>query len=126
MLELIFQGFLEWTYGLILECWEYFSSVLFDLMSLDFAYGIICADRQTLAIHTVELLPVEAYTAHYGAAVAPSLGRILDAANAGEKLCRVGDVCLLTGKPRQLRIIPQRVSGKLRAFVGTGHGDLRG
>lgn len=38
MLELIFQGFLEWTYGLILECWEYFSSVLFDLMSLDFAY----------------------------------------------------------------------------------------
>lgn len=38
MLELIFQGFLEWTYGLILECWEYFSSVLFDLMSLDFVY----------------------------------------------------------------------------------------
>lgn len=38
MLELIFQGFLEWTYGLILECWEYFSSVLFDLMSLDSAY----------------------------------------------------------------------------------------
>ena len=38
MLELLFRGFLEWTYGLILECWEYFSSVLFDLMSLDFAY----------------------------------------------------------------------------------------
>ena len=41
MLELLFQGFLEWTYGLILECWEYFSSVLFDLMSLDFAYQLI-------------------------------------------------------------------------------------
>ena len=38
MLELIFQGFLEWTYGLVLEAWEYFSSVLLDLMSLDFAY----------------------------------------------------------------------------------------
>ena len=39
MLELLFRGFFEWIYGLILECWEYFSSVLFDLMSLDFAYG---------------------------------------------------------------------------------------
>ena len=38
MLELLFRGFFEWIYGLILECWEYFSSVLFDLMSLDFAY----------------------------------------------------------------------------------------
>lgn len=38
MLELLFQGFIEWLYGLILECWEYFASVLFDLMSLDFAY----------------------------------------------------------------------------------------
>ena len=38
MLELLFQGFIEWIYGLILECWEYFASVLFDLMSLDFAY----------------------------------------------------------------------------------------
>ena len=38
MLELLFQGFVEWLYGLILECWEYFASVLFDLMSLDFAY----------------------------------------------------------------------------------------
>ncbi len=38
MLELIFQGFLEWTYGLVLEAWEFFSSVLLDLMSLDFAY----------------------------------------------------------------------------------------
>ena len=38
MLELLFQGFLEWTYGLTLEAWEYFSSVLLDLMSLDFSY----------------------------------------------------------------------------------------
>lgn len=38
MLELIFRGFIEWTYGLILDCWEYFASVMFDLMSLDFAY----------------------------------------------------------------------------------------
>ena len=38
MLELLFQGFIEWIYDLILECWEYFASVLFDLMSLDFAY----------------------------------------------------------------------------------------
>ena len=38
MLELLFQGFIEWIYGLILECWEYFASVLFDLISLDFAY----------------------------------------------------------------------------------------
>ncbi len=38
MLELLFQGFIEWIYGLILECWEYFASALFDLMSLDFAY----------------------------------------------------------------------------------------
>lgn len=41
MLELLFRGFFEWIYGLILECWEYFSSVLFDLMSLDFAYDPI-------------------------------------------------------------------------------------
>ena len=47
-------------------------------------HGVVCTDGQTLAIHTVELLPVEAYTAHYGAAVAPPLGCILDAANAGE------------------------------------------
>ena len=38
MLELLFQGFVEWLYGLTLECWEYFASVLFELMSLDFAY----------------------------------------------------------------------------------------
>lgn len=38
MLELIFQGFIEWTYGLILECWEYFSTMLLNIMSMDFAY----------------------------------------------------------------------------------------
>lgn len=53
MLELIFRGFIEWTYGLILDCWEYFASVLFDLMSLDFAYlethmPIITTIRQTM------------------------------------------------------------------------------
>lgn len=53
MLELIFRGFIEWTYGLILDCWEYFASVLFDLMSLDFAYlethmPIIATIRQTM------------------------------------------------------------------------------
>lgn len=38
MLELIFQGFMEWAYGLTLECWQYFSSSLMDIMSMDFAY----------------------------------------------------------------------------------------
>lgn len=38
LLELIFQGFFEWVYGLILECWEYFFSSLLDIMSLDFVY----------------------------------------------------------------------------------------
>lgn len=38
MLELIFQGFLEWVYTLALESWQYFSSALLDIMSLDFAY----------------------------------------------------------------------------------------
>lgn len=38
VLELIFQGFAEWLYGLTLECWQYFSSALLDIMSLDFAY----------------------------------------------------------------------------------------
>lgn len=32
MLELIFQGFMEWAYGLALECWEYFSSSLLDII----------------------------------------------------------------------------------------------
>lgn len=38
MLELIFQGFTEWIYGLILECFQYFSFSMLDIMSLDFAY----------------------------------------------------------------------------------------
>ena len=38
LLEFIFQGFCEWFYGLILEIWNYFSSALLDVMSLDFAY----------------------------------------------------------------------------------------
>ncbi|MBP3479166.1 MAG: hypothetical protein J6K03_06755 [Oscillospiraceae bacterium] len=38
MLELIFQGFIEWTYGLVLEAWEFFSSALLDIMSMDFDY----------------------------------------------------------------------------------------
>lgn len=38
LLELIFQGFFEWVYGLVLECWNYFSTALLDIMSVDFAY----------------------------------------------------------------------------------------
>jgi hypothetical protein len=38
LLEFIFQGFLEWIYGLVLEIWEYFSSALLDVMELDFTY----------------------------------------------------------------------------------------
>ena len=38
MLELIFQGFTEWLYGMVLEAWQFFTSALLDIMSLDFAY----------------------------------------------------------------------------------------
>ena len=38
LLEFIFQGFFEWVYSLILEIWNYFSSSLLTVMSLDFAY----------------------------------------------------------------------------------------
>lgn len=38
MLELIFQGFAEWACELVLECWEYFSTALLDIMSMDYAY----------------------------------------------------------------------------------------
>jgi len=38
LLELIFQGLIEWLYGLVLEAWEYFSSALLDIMSMDFVY----------------------------------------------------------------------------------------
>ena len=38
MLELIFQGFVEWIYGMVLEYWEYFASALLEVMSMDFDY----------------------------------------------------------------------------------------
>ncbi len=38
LLEFIFQGFFEWIYSLILECWNFFFSSLLDIMTLDFAY----------------------------------------------------------------------------------------
>lgn len=38
MLELIFQGFVEWNYGMALECWQYFSSALLNIMGMNFAY----------------------------------------------------------------------------------------
>ncbi len=38
LLEFIFQGFFEWVYSLILDIWNYFTSSLLDVMSLDFAY----------------------------------------------------------------------------------------
>lgn len=41
MLELIFQGFMEWAYGLALECWEYFSSSLLDIMSMDYTMAVL-------------------------------------------------------------------------------------
>ena len=38
MLELIFRGFLEWIYVLLVEIWEFIADGLLDIMSLDFAY----------------------------------------------------------------------------------------
>ena len=38
MLELIFRGFFEWIYGLLVEIWEFIADGLLDIMSLDFAY----------------------------------------------------------------------------------------
>ena len=38
MLELIFQGFVEWLYGLLVETWEYFISTFMDILSVDFHY----------------------------------------------------------------------------------------
>ena len=69
---------------LIAKGFQYPHGVRGNDKGLIHGHGVVCADGQTLAIHTVELLPVEAYTTHYGAAVAPPLGCILDAANAGE------------------------------------------
>ena len=38
MLELIFQGFLQWIYDLMVEIWEFFADSLIGIMSMDFAY----------------------------------------------------------------------------------------
>ena len=38
MLELIFRGFLEWIYVLLVEIWEFIAGGLLDIMGLDFAY----------------------------------------------------------------------------------------
>lgn len=38
MLELIFRGFLEWVYVLLVEMWGFIADGLLDIMSLDFAY----------------------------------------------------------------------------------------
>ena len=38
MLELIFQGFLQWVYDLTVELWEFFADSLIGIMSMDFAY----------------------------------------------------------------------------------------
>ncbi len=38
LLEFLFQGFFEWVYSLIFDIWNYFSSSLLNVMSLDFAY----------------------------------------------------------------------------------------
>ena len=38
LLEFLFQGFFEWVYSLILDIWNYFSSSLLNVMSLNFAY----------------------------------------------------------------------------------------
>ncbi|WP_409967716.1 hypothetical protein RFF05_14265 [Bengtsoniella intestinalis] len=38
MLELIFQGLIQWFYGLVMEIWNYFVGALFSIISMDFAY----------------------------------------------------------------------------------------
>jgi hypothetical protein len=38
MLEQIFQGLAEWAYGQVLECWQYFSDALLDILNMDFSY----------------------------------------------------------------------------------------
>lgn len=53
MFELIFQGFSEWLYGLVLEAWEYFADAILDVLSLDFSYleqhiPVITSIRQIL------------------------------------------------------------------------------
>lgn len=53
MLELIFQGFAAWMYGLVLEAWKYFANAILDVISLDFSYleshiPVITNSRQAL------------------------------------------------------------------------------
>ena len=38
MLKLIFRGFIEWLYGLLMDIWVFIADGLLDIMSLDFAY----------------------------------------------------------------------------------------
>ena len=38
MLELLFRGFFEWIYGLIVDIWGFIAGGLLDIMGLDFAY----------------------------------------------------------------------------------------
>lgn len=38
MLELIFQGLIEWIYGLVLESWQFFVGAVLEVFSMDFAY----------------------------------------------------------------------------------------
>ena len=38
LLELIFKAFSNGPMALALECWQYFSTALLDIMSMDFAY----------------------------------------------------------------------------------------
>lgn len=38
MLELLFRGFFEWIYGLIVDIWGFIAGGLLDIMRLDFAY----------------------------------------------------------------------------------------
>ena len=54
MLELLFQGFIEWIYGLILECWWYFAVSYTQLdvykRQLDEAVKVIYDRDSTLAV----------------------------------------------------------------------------
>ena len=38
MLELLFRGFFEWIYSLIVDIWGFIAGGLLDIMGLDFAY----------------------------------------------------------------------------------------
>ena len=53
MLELIFQGLIEWIYGLVLEAWEYFVVVFMDILNLDFTYLEDHMDVLPVIRHTI-------------------------------------------------------------------------